>query len=79
MIKVDFSEYIKDRMWFGFYYRITPFDPTAVRLGETNWFYSNWWTLRLWPKLEPKATVPSWWMAIFDYFGYAKDYEEGVE
>ena len=41
MIKVDFSEYIKDRMWFGFYYRITPFDPTAVRLGETNWFYSN--------------------------------------
>lgn len=68
-------------MWFGFYWReLTVFgDTTAIRLGKTNWFYSKWWTLRCWPCLKDGDVLPDWYMAIFDYFGYAKDSEEGIE
>ena len=75
MIRVDIKQYIRDHMWFGYYY-----DPRlpgpAIRVNSKrisdNWAYSQWWTLRLWPCLREGKVVPKWWMAIFDYFGYEK-------
>lgn len=83
MVRIDLKRYIRDRMWFGIHYHLDDTDGrgiliTSTRMKKSNWYYINWWTLRLWPCLREGEVLPSWWMAIFDYFGYAKDYEEGV-
>lgn len=77
MVTIDFKRYIRDRMWFGVYYdggfgiRVN-----SATLGKSKWRYTDWWTLRLWPCLLDGNVVPNWWMAIFNYFGYAKGVNE---
>ena len=73
MISIDFTKYIRDRVWFGVSYNeFTGADilVTAVRIGTTNWVYSNWWTLRLWPVRLDGNILPEWYTDIFVYFGY---------
>ena len=79
MIKIDFKKYVRDRCWFGLSYEPNVVIAVTGRKVGMNWFYSDWWTLRLWPVRLNGQTVPEWYMAIFNYFGYAKDYEAGIE
>lgn len=81
MIKLDYKKYFQDYMWFGIHYSNDGYVSTITsgRIGKSNFWYSRWWTLRLWPCLQDDQTLPNWYMAIWDYFGYAKEYEEGVE
>lgn len=67
-------------MWFGIYYvGHHGLTSTCREFGKSGYYYSKWWTLRCWPVLKEGKTVPTWYMAIWDYFGYAKDYEEGID
>lgn len=58
MIKIDFGKFIKDRMWFGWYW-----------IGDTDsnmpfWSYSRYWLDRLWPVGRRGKIYPNWWFTI---------------
>lgn len=68
MITIDFGQYIKDRMWFGYYYEnsgIISIHTHSRRVKNTNWRRSEWWTLRCWPCLRDGNIVPGWWVDFF--------------
>ena len=81
MIKIDFYSFIKEYMWFGFSYneRADCILTTDRRIGKTNWVYSQWWTLRLWPVRLNGKILPDWYIAIFDYCGYIDKNDDGIE
>lgn len=74
MIKIDWQLFFKNYMVFGVYYIGSPgIFPTSQPIGKTGYYYTKWWTLRCWPILREDKVVPDWYMAIWDFFGYAKD------
>ena len=73
MIKIDWQAFVRRYSWFGVSYNeFTGADilVTSVRIGNSNWVYSNWWTLRLWPIRVDGTILPTWYTNIFVYFGY---------
>ena len=66
-------------MWFGFSYsEYNEFNLqlTAVRVGKSDWVYSNWWTLRLWPVRLDGKILPEWYTNIWLKCGYNMEYKE---
>ena len=60
MIHINFERYIKDRVWFGYFWRAgyMPADLQAI------WDRSDLWRFKLWPCLKIDDTLPDWWVDL---------------
>ncbi len=69
MIKIDWTQIIRDSEWLGWAY-IDNLVADDELVCHGYWAYSPWWFARLWPiprsmrddKFKP---YPRWWLKIF--------------